>query len=79
MQRKRPMRFGGLRARTVKALTSATLYSRYLIDIMELKRKDNRAGPKGVSTKGVSMKRPNFPDFRAFYTVVSKGNFQKSP
>ena len=38
-----------------------------------------RGGPKGVSTKGVSMKRPNFPYFRAFYTVVSKGNFQKSP
>ena len=39
----------------------------------------NRGGPKGVSTKGVSMKRPNFPYFRAFSTVVSKGNFQKSP
>ena len=38
-----------------------------------------RGGPKGVSTKGVSMQRPNFPYFRAFYTVVSKGNFQKSP
>ena len=38
-----------------------------------------RGGPKGVSTKGVSMKRPNFPYFRAFSTVVSKGNFQKSP
>ena len=38
-----------------------------------------RGGPKGVSTKGVSMKRPNLPYFRAFYTVVSKGNFQKSP
>ena len=36
-------------------------------------------GPKGVSTKGVSMKRPNFPYFRAFYTVVPKGDFQKSP
>ena len=36
-------------------------------------------GPKRVSTKAVSMKRPNFPYFRAFYTVVSKGNFQKSP
>ena len=38
-----------------------------------------RGGPKGVSTKGVSMNRPNFPYFRAFSTVVSKGNFQKSP
>ena len=26
----------------------------------------NRGGPKGVSTKGVSMKRPTFPNFRAF-------------
>ena len=34
-----------------------------------------RGGPKGVSTKGVSMKRPNFPYFSAFYTVGSKGNF----
>ena len=33
-----------------------------------------RGGPKGVS-----MKRPNFPYFRANYTVVSKGNFEKSP
>ena len=24
------------------------------------------------------MKRPNFPYFRAFHTVVSKGNFQKN-
>ena len=34
---------------------------------------------KGYPQKGVSMKRPNFPYFRAFYTVVSKGNVQKSP
>ena len=39
----------------------------------------SRGGPKGVSTEGVSMKRPNFHYFREFYTVVSKGNFQKSP
>ena len=39
-----------------------------------LRPRKNRGGPKGVSTKGVSMKRPNFPYFRAFYTVVSKGN-----
>ena len=38
-----------------------------------------RAGPKGVSTKGVSMKRSNFLHFKAFYTVVSKGKFRKSP
>ena len=37
-----------------------------------------RAGPKGVSTKGVSMKRSNFPKSRAFYTVASKRNVQKS-
>ena len=37
----------------------------------------NRAGPKGVSTNGVSMKRSNFPRLRLFYTVVSKRNFQK--
>ena len=34
---------------------------------------------KRVSTKGVSMKRSNFPNFRAFCTVVSKRNFQKFP
>ena len=39
----------------------------------------HRGGPRGVSTKGVSMKRPKFPYFSAFYTVVSKGNFQKPP
>ena len=38
-----------------------------------------RGGPKGVSTKGVSVKRPNFPFFRAFYAVVSERNFQRSP
>ena len=37
------------------------------------------ARTKGVSTKSVSMKMPNFPYFRANYTEVSKGNFQKSP
>ena len=37
-----------------------------------------RGGPKGVSTKGESMKRPNFPYFRALHTVASKGNFQKN-
>ena len=34
-----------------------------------------RAGPKGVSTKGVSTNRSNFPYFRAFYTAISKRNF----
>ena len=34
---------------------------------------------KGVSTKGVSMKRSNFLNLKAFYTVVSKRNYQKSP
>ena len=38
-----------------------------------------RAGPKGVSTKGVSMKRSDFPNYRAFSAVVSKGFFQKLP
>ena len=48
-----------------------------------------RAGPKGVSTKGVSTKgvstkgvstnRSHFPYLRAFYTAISKRNFQKSP
>ena len=38
-----------------------------------------RAGPKGVSTKGVPMKRSKIPNFRAFYTVVSKRSFQESP
>ena len=39
----------------------------------------NREGPKGVSTKGVSMKRPQFPNFRGFCTAVSKRHFQKLP
>ena len=39
----------------------------------------SRAGPIGVCTKGVSMKTSNFLSFRAFSTVVSKRNFQKSP
>ena len=40
----------------------------------------NQAGPfKAVSTRGVSMKRSNFCNFRSFYTVVSNGNLQKSP
>ena len=30
-----------------------------------------RVGPKGESTEEVSMKRSNFPNSRAFYTVVS--------
>ena len=34
---------------------------------------------KGVSTKGVSMQRPNFPYVRAFHAVVSKSNDQISP
>ena len=34
---------------------------------------------KGVLTKGVSTKRSNFPNLRAFYKVVSMRNFQKSP
>ena len=38
-----------------------------------------QAGPRGVSTKGVSMNRSNLSNFRAFYTVVSKRDFQKSP
>ena len=40
---------------------------------------ENRAGPKGVSTKGVSMKRSNLLSFGSFYTAVSKRNWQKSP
>ena len=39
----------------------------------------DRAGPKGVSSKGVSIKRSNLPNFRAFRTGVSKRNVQKSP
>ena len=35
-----------------------------------------RAGPKGISTKGVSMKRSNFLIFRAFYTAISKEIFR---
>ena len=38
-----------------------------------------RVGPKGVSTKGVSMNRPLLPIFRAFLTAISKRNCQKSP
>ena len=38
-----------------------------------------RAEPKGVSTKGVSMKSSNFALFRPFYAVVSKRKFQESP
>ena len=51
----------------------------YFVMISCQREKLYRGGPKGVSTKGVSMKRPNFPYFRAFYAVVSKGNFQESP
>ena len=36
----------------------------------------SRAGLTGLSTEVVSMKRPNFLNFKASYTVVSKRNFQ---
>ena len=39
----------------------------------------NRAGPKGVFAKGISMKTSHFLNFKAFFTVVSKRYFQKSP
>ena len=39
----------------------------------------NRAGPKGVSTKGVSTNRSNFPYFRALSTAISKKKFRIRP
>ena len=38
-----------------------------------------RAGPKGVSTKGVFMKRSNLLSLGPFYTAISKRDLQKSP
>ena len=56
-----------------------TLLRRLLGTLLKNLLHSTRAGPKGVSTKGVSMKMSHFHACGALYTVVSKRKCQKSP